>query len=50
MTKVTSLRTPKTYESIDGADLDKPLCNLNGKYIKYDENDYPIGCLMRFQE
>ena len=37
-------------ESIDGADVDKPLCNLNGKYIKYDENDYPINCLMRFQE
>jgi len=27
-------------------DLDK--CALSGKYIEFDENDYPIGCLLRY--
>lgn len=27
-------------------DLDK--CALSGKYIEFDKNDYPIGCLLRY--
>lgn len=34
------------YVGYDMEDLDK--CALSGKYIQFDENNYPIGCLLRY--